>query len=267
MVEIFVGKKLADEIKNELKNTLADFEIKPKLAIVSIGANSVTEKYLKIKKEFADEIDLEVELIKLSSEIKQTEAENEIKNIDADGVIIQIPIPKHLDRKRLIEQIPAEKDVDGLRFCADFSSVFTPPVVLAIDLALKKAGVNFKNSNILIVGKGFLVGHPLVKYLTKIGAKNIKSIDIDDKISMKKYDVIISAVGKADLISAEQISENSVLIDAGTSEKMGKIVGDFAPDCYKKSRFYTPVPGGIGPLTVAMIYKNLIQKSKAKSQN
>ena len=262
MTNKFDGKKLANEIKSDLKKQIAEFANKPKLAIVSIGANSVTEKYLEIKKRFAEEIGIEIELKKLPAEIEQNEVENLVKNIDADGIILQIPIPKNLDRKKIIELIPADKDIDGLRFCADFNSNFVPPVILAIELALKKAGVNFGTDKILIVGKGFLVGHPLEKYLTKIGAKNIKSIDIDDQISMKKYDVIISAVGKADLISAEQISENVVLIDAGTSEKMGKIVGDFAPDCYKKSRFYTPVPGGIGPLTVACIYKNLLDGSK-----
>jgi len=264
MSKRFDGKKISQEIASDLKKKIAVLSNKPTLAIVSIGNNSISEKYIEIKKKFAKNIGLRVLEVKLAEKINQREAEEKIKHIDADGIIIQMPISKSLDREALIKLIPKDKDVDGLRFCIGANHKFFPPVILAILEALKLSNVNLIESKVLIIGQGFLVGTPLARILKDQTA----SLEIADELTselpalIKTADIVVSATGKVNLINVNMIKSGAIIIDAGATEIGGKLVGDIASECYIESSFFTPVPGGIGPVTVAMLFKNLIENGK-----
>lgn len=221
------------------------------------------------------------------------------KDDNVDGIMVQIPIPDKFDKFEIVHAISPEKDVDGLRFCCSYKSNFRPPVVLAILRAIElstvchseprlvegeesseesdrsftdvqddksvvqddESVVNcLRDKEVVVVGRGFLVGWPLAQCLEETVPGLIVADNTTKNLSeiTKTADILISAVGKHDIIKPEMIKEGVVLIDAGTTEVSGEMRGDIDPACYEKASLYTPVPGGIGPVTVAMLFTNLI---------
>jgi methylenetetrahydrofolate dehydrogenase (NADP+)/methenyltetrahydrofolate cyclohydrolase len=200
-------------------------------------------------------------------------------NIDPEtrGIMMQIPILEKFDRDRLIAAISREKDIDGLRFCVGLESSYRPPVVLAVLEAIMRSGKKIdEKTKVVMLGRGFLVGAPLLKTFKEngidpvvIGSEGNKAEEgkipaftgMTEKAEddIKKADIIISAVGKAGMIKERMVKEGVILIDAGTAEQNGALVGDIDPEAYKKSLYYTPVPGGIGPVTVSMLFRNLLK--------
>lgn len=271
---MFDGKKIRDEILVELTEKVAKMERKPTLAVFLIGGDPVSAKYDDIKKKFTEKIGAHFCLYKFDEKDSEQEIIKAIEFLNADsetdGIMIQIPIPKKFDRDKLIEKISPAKDVDGLRFCAGLDSKFQPPVVLSILEAIKRSGVDLAKSKVALIGHGFLVGAPLVRSLRENGldplvilseVKNLKNNErsfADAQDDIREADIIISATGKSNLIKPEMVKDGVVLIDAGTAEENGELRGDIDPECYDKASYYTPVPGGIGPVTVAMLLSNLI---------
>lgn len=264
----FDGKKIRDEILDDLKNRVAKLERKPVLAVIWIGDDFATARYIESKQKAAEKIGVHFDLNKYPVSVAQKEVESKIDELnsdpDVDGIMIQIPLPESLNIMDLINRVAPEKDVDALRYCSGNYCSFRPPVTISIMEAIKRSGVNYLDSKIVIIGKGFLVGAPLARMLESENADirvadeetpYIAAITID-------ADIIISATGKANLIKPNMIKNGVVLIDAGTTEVGGKLAGDISSDCYPKSSYYTPVPGGIGPVTVAMLMSNLVKAAE-----
>ncbi len=270
-MKIFDGRKIRDQVISDLKQEVTSLKLKPNLAIIWVGEDFATARYIEAKQRAAEKIGIHFDLIKYSIKSSTEEMERRIEELnkdkDVDGIMIQIPVPDGIDTTRLIKKIDPNKDVDALRFCANFSCGFRPPVTMSIMEAIKMSGLSHKNNSVAVIGKGFLVGAPMIKIFEGFGT----DLRIGD--SKTPYlgtitadaDIIISATGKADLIKANMVKEGAVLIDAGTTEVGGKLAGDIDKKAYKKAKFYTPVPGGIGPATVAMLLKNVVEAAK-KSQ-
>ena len=195
-----------------------------------------------------------------------------IKNItdistQADGVIVQLPLPAHLGRTSILDAVPPHKDIDVLGsssrelFSRGITDVF-PPVTGAIVEIFNHHHINLLDKDILLVGNGTLVGYPMALWLEREGYNyNIIDHTTDDRDRneyLKGADVIISGAGQPHMITPDRIKENVILIDAGTSEAGKKIIGDIHPDCREKASLITPVPGGIGPMTIALLYRNLV---------
>jgi len=262
-------KQIADE--NAKKKEL------PCLAVLLIGDNPVCQKYAELKKKMAEKIGVQANLYLFDQKDSEQDILDCIEFLNSDpetqGVMIQIPIDKKFDRDKLIAAISTEKDVDGLRYCAGLESNFKPPVVLAIIEALRQslgssnleAGI-WEKKKISLIGHGFLVGNPLERTLKELGATDLTVVTseniLDSKFQILNSDIVISAVGKAGIVTAEMVKEGVILIDAGTTEQNGELIGDISAEAYKKASFYTPVPGGIGPATVGMLFSNL---AKSKS--
>jgi methylenetetrahydrofolate dehydrogenase (NADP+) / methenyltetrahydrofolate cyclohydrolase len=273
MTKIIDGKKIQGEILADLKRKTVNLPTKPVLAVVWIGDDPISARYVKIKKQLAEGLGIRFDIYKYSVEVSGERIIKKIKALnssDTTGVMVQMPLPKNIDRDKVILAIGAKKDVDGLRMCANFDSEILPPVIKAVMLALNSTKVDLKKSQVAIIGQGFLVGSPLAKVLRD----KVKKLEVADKETAnlakitKDADVIISAVGKSGLITADLVKEGVVLIDAGTSEVGGELKGDVSPKVYAKSSFYTPVPGGIGTVTVAMLFDNLldiVEKNMAKN--
>lgn len=266
MQKFFDGKRIRDEIIEGLKNKVAKMDRKPGLAVFLIGNDVICERYVALKKRIAEKIGVFVRVYKFDENSEQQEIISKIKELNTDntidGIMIQIPIPKNFDKFEIINAISPEKDVDGLRFCGGFHSHFTPPVVLAILKAVELANKNIEDCEVLVIGRGFLVGWPVAQCMEEA----VKGLIIADRNTKnlssiaKTADVIISATGEASLVKPDMVKEGAVLIDAGTSEVGGELLGDIDTECYDKACYYTPVPGGIGPVTVAMLLKNLVEK-------
>lgn len=256
------SKKILEELKEELKGKSA-----PRLAIVWVGDNFDSQKYVGAKLEAAKEIGAEIEVFKFSEDVAENEISEKIVDLaksDFDGVMIQLPLPKNLNRHQLISLIPQEKDVDGLRFCAGLEADYSPAVVEAILHSIEMSGIDIRLAKIAVIGKGFLVGGPLERLFVTMNLDfeifDRSTTDLGSRLDNR--DLIISATGQAGLVKSEMVKDGVVLIDAGVCEESGKIAGDIDPACYVKALKYTPVPGGIGPMTVAMLMKNLVQAER-----
>ncbi|MFA5158481.1 MAG: bifunctional 5,10-methylenetetrahydrofolate dehydrogenase/5,10-methenyltetrahydrofolate cyclohydrolase [Patescibacteria group bacterium] len=261
----FDGKKIRDEILADLKKKVGSLSYVPKLSVIWIGNDSVSARYIEQKQRVAEFLGVCFGVIKFPESVSNETVKTKIEALNADpsvtGVMIQLPVPESVDKEKLIAAIAREKDVDALRFCSDLVCNFRPPVILAIMEALKVSGVDHRGKKVAIVGKGFLVGSPLARHLQ--GDTDLRIAD--DRTPYLgtmtlDADIIISATGKPGLIKPDMVKDGAVLIDAGTTEIGGKLAGDVDPRAYDKASFYTPVPGGIGPVTVAMLFQNLIQK-------
>lgn len=274
MENMFDGKKIRDEILKNLADQVAKMDRKPTMAVFLIGDNPVCRQYVELKKKMAEKTGIQFCLYKFEEDDTEKDILEAISflNNDAetDGIMIQIPLSDKFGRDKFIERINPRKDIDGLRFCAGLESKFKPPVILSILEAIQRSGSDLKNKKIVTLGRGFLVGAPLVKTFDEQGldytvvVNETKNLEVKEKSfadaqdDIRNADILISATGNPAIIKPEMVKEGVVLIDAGTAEENGQLVGDIDPEAYEKALYYTPVPGGIGPVTVAMLFQNLV---------
>lgn len=264
------GKKIAEIIKNRLKKEVSLINREIVFSIIYVGQDSVIDNFIEYKKKFGYDLGIQVQVHRFSGEVSQNELILEIERISetSDSVIVQLPLSDHLDTQSVLDAVPSEKDVDVLSTLGKETFLknthnMLPPVTGAIVEVLKNEGYEIQNKNIVLVGFGDLVGKPFSAWLLGQNIQHdILQKDTDETIKrelLKRADVIVSGAGVPYLIQPEMIKEGVVLIDAGTSESGKKVIGDIDPLCYEKSLFYTPVPGGIGPLTIAVLYQNVIK--------
>lgn len=265
------GNALKNEIKEQLRQEIINLGFSPRLGVLYIGHDPVIEKYISIKEKFAIDIGAGFELVRLPEQITTDETLTAIQELSArsGGIIIQLPLPRHLDQEKILLSVPKEKDVDLLSQKSkehfESNDDIVSPVVGAIALILTKYIPDFASKKVAVVGQGKLVGSPVLVWLMKQGATPAvitRTMDMDAMLS--EFDIIISGAGSPGLIKPSIIKEGVVIIDAGTAESDGQIQGDADPLCAPKCSIFTPVPGGIGPLTVAMLYKNLVALSMLK---
>lgn len=280
MPVIIDGRKLTGEIKEELKKEVAALGKKLRLAAVFVGENPASASFIKRKQAFGKEIDVEV-LVKKPAEIIWRsraklrdyifEVVHDKKNI---GVIIQLPLPEEIRQRTeyFLDAIPADRDVDVLssesigKFAKGRSPVI-PPVVGAVKHILEKNKIDLAGKNIVVVGAGGkLVGKPVVLWLSSLNqpftAITENNSDDETRRALLNADIIISGVGKAGLIKSDMVKNGVIVFDAGVSSEKGALTGDFEPAVSEKASLFTPVPGGIGPLTVAMLFRNLVALAK-----
>ncbi len=263
------GKQIRDRIKAELHRKVAELSYVPHLAVIVVGENPITRSFINIKKRFAEEIGVvftedifsyDVTFSQLQKRIEELSNEREVT-----GIIVQLPLPRHLDTNKVLNLIPVAKDVDVLSRDANVlfekgESFILTPVVGAIKEICEEADVEIQGKKVLIVGHGRLVGVPSAIWFRAQGGEVTILDHPTSNLSeiTRNADIIVCGVGSAWLIKPEMLRDGVVILDAGTSEEGGLVVGDADPRCEDVASVFTPVPGGIGPITVAMIFKNLI---------
>lgn len=248
---VFDGKEFAAKIEEELRQRVLLMGKKPRLVIVWDGVSEASRVYVTKKKEMGKRIGVEVELEKIS------DFRFEILEKNADGVMVQLPMVG-VD----LRQIPLEKDVDcvnpeNLAAIERGEETFLPATVVAVEKIMGQALIETETDldtvKIAVVGSGGMVGKPLVARLKRFGYE-VGEFDLgSDLDKLKEFNLIISAVGKPGLIEAEYVSEGSILIDVGFPK------GDFGEGALRKALWYTPVPGGVGPVTVVSLMENVMQ--------
>ncbi len=263
------GKRLSEEILEKIEKEISRKRLKLGLVVVQVGKNSVSRIFINQKKQACQKVGISFKLFEFPTKIKKSALKKEIEKICKDpknsGIIIQLPLPKRFLPEDFLNLIPREKDVDVLSenslgsFYQGFLKIL-PPTVQGILYLLKKYRIGLKGKDIAIVGAGRLVGFPLAIQLLKEKAtvSVINEFTRDAEFFTKKADILVSGVGKPKLIKENMIKKGAVIIDAGTSLKTKKLVGDV--DFYsvsKKVSYITPVPGGLGPMTVACLLENL----------
>lgn len=258
---IVAGKKIADEIAAEVTTLAATFKETPRLLVISCAPNFETTTYLEMKERIATS--LGVSLIKKIFPETSTTADL-LAYITAEanlytGVLVQLPLPPHIATDLVLAAVPADKDVDAFSYVREETPVL-PPVVAAIDVIATRHALTWVGKHVVIFGAGRLVGAPVSEYAKRKGAQVVVCDQgtIDVAVHTLAADIIILGVGKPNLLTKDMVKEGVVVFDAGASEDGGVLVGDAAPDVAEKAALFTPVPGGIGPITVAVLFRNLL---------
>lgn len=252
------GKDIAESIYRRLQSVHTGTGMSPSLGILMSGGDAATESFIKIKSKAAARLGVMVFRYELTSEATTKEALAALAELSSksSGVIVQLPLSSHIDADAVIAAIPTEKDVDAI---APGEHSVLAPVAAAVQEILLQTRVAVHGARAVVVGAGRLVGKPSGTLLEQMGARvhfvTQEEGSLDD---LKDADIVVLGVGSPGFIKPEMLKPGVALIDAGTSEAVGgKLMGDADPSCANMASVFTPVPGGVGPVAIAMIFKNL----------
>jgi methylenetetrahydrofolate dehydrogenase (NADP+)/methenyltetrahydrofolate cyclohydrolase len=273
---IIDGRKIKEEILNELKTKVETLPFPPIFCDILVGDDKVSASYVRIKERAAESIGIKFKAVNFPLSVTTEEILEEIDNLNRVpllcGIIIQLPLPPHIDKQTVLDAIDPNLDVDCLGsfnneiFYNDGGGIGYPTALACMKL-LDSLNLDLKNKNIVVLGRGKLVGLPVTHLLEKRGLKVsvVHSQTENSNEIISNADVIISATGRGKYITGDMIKEGVVIIDAGTSEENGAVVGDVDMDSVvDKASFITPSPGGVGPVTVAMLLENVIKVAQNK---
>ena len=269
------GKKIAAELRNELKVEVDGIKKKfnkvPGLTVILIGDLAPSQIYVRNKEKFAKEIGLKSEIIKYPKDIQEISVLNKIDELNKDeavsGILVQLPLPDHIDKQKIIERINPDKDVDGFHpyNVGNLSSGYessVPCTPLGCYLLIKKIEPNLSGKKAIVIGRSNLNGKPMAQLLLKenctVTITHSKTKDL--KSECLEADIIVAAVGIPELVKADWVKKDAIVIDVGINKTDKGIVGDVAFDEVSKvAKALTPVPGGVGPMTIACLLKNTIE--------
>lgn len=265
-MKIMDGKKIAEKELSILKEEVKTRAKPPTLAVVQLGKDPVSSLYIKMKQAAGRKIGVPVSVYQLAKETSTEELQKQLSLLEEDGVIVQLPLPQHIDTSLVLNSIDLHKDVDMLSDTSagmfyNNTTRILPPLVGAIRCLLMDHKINIEGSHVVLIGSGKLVGKPLLLYFVRekatVTAVNRSTKDIS--FFTKKADIIVSGSGSPGIIKGDMIKKGSVVIDAGSSSHTGAVKGDVhRPSVEKKASFLAPVPGGVGPLTVCHLMHNLL---------
>ncbi len=269
------GKKIAAELREELKIEVSELKSKynkvPGLTVILIGDMAPSQIYVRMKEKAANEVGLKSEVIRYPGEVEEKTVLDKIEELNKDnsvsGILVQLPLPKHIDKQKVIESILPSKDVDGFHpmNVGNLSSGYEssiPCTPLGCYLLIKKIEPNLNGKKAVIVGRSNLNGKPMTQLLLKenctVTITHSKTKDL--KGECLKGDIIVAAVGMPELVKGDWVKKDAIVIDVGINKTEKGIVGDVAFDEVSKVvKALTPVPGGVGPMTIACLLKNTIE--------
>ena len=272
---IIDGKKTAAKLREELKNKIAklktSFNSVPGLTVILIGEDTASKIYVKNKEKFSREVGINSEVIRYPENIEEKVVLEKIlelnKNQKVSGILVQLPLPKHINKKKVIDTIAPSKDVDGFHpvNVGNLSSGYesnVPCTPLGCFLLLKDVEKNLSGKSAVIIGRSNLNGKPMAQLLLRenctVTITHSKTKDL--KAQCNKADIIIAAVGKPKLVKGDWVKKQAIVIDVGINKTETGIVGDVDFDEVSKiARAITPVPGGVGPMTIACLLHNTVE--------
>ena len=269
------GKKVAAELREELKKEVSEIKIKtnkvPGLTVILIGELTPSKIYVKMKEKAAIEVGLKSEIIRYSDDVEEKTVLAKIKELNSDdnvsGILVQLPLPKHINKQKVIESISPKKDVDGFHptNVGNLSSGYEssiPCTPLGCYLLIKKFEKNLSGKKAVVIGRSNLNGKPMTQLLLKenctVTITHSKTKDLKEECL--KADIIVAAVGIPKLVKGDWVKKDTIVIDVGINKTEKGIVGDVDFDEVSKvAKALTPVPGGVGPMTIACLLKNTIE--------
>ena len=268
------GKKIAAELREELKKEVSNLKIKhnkvPGLTVILIGDLTPSQIYVRNKEKSAKEVGLKSDILKYPDSVEEKKILDKIEELNNDetvsGILVQLPLPKHIDKQKVIETIHPSKDVDGFHpmNVGNLSSGYqssVPCTPLGCYLLIKKIEPNLSGKKAVIIGRSNLNGKPMTQLLLKenctVTITHSKTVSL--KNECLKADIIVAAVGIPELVKGDWVKKDAIVIDVGINKTDKGIIGDVAFDeVSKNAKALTPVPGGVGPMTIACLLKNTI---------
>jgi len=279
MATILDGKKVSEiyrqRIKEEIEKYTSKGLRKPSLAVVLVGEDPASKVYVSNKRKACQKVGMESLFYHLPEDTEEEKllslVEELNNNPEVDGILVQLPLPKHINPQRVIEAIKPDKDVDGFhpenmgKLIANLDGGFIPCTPLGIKILLEHYGIEVQGKDVTVVGAGYIVGKPLSVLLLNMNA-TVTTCHIYTQ-DLKKHtlnaDILISATGVPHLIKEDMVKEGAVVVDVGISKVDGKIVGDVDFERVKeKASYITPVPGGVGPMTITALLMNTLKAYK-----
>jgi len=280
-----ISKKILKEISSDLHQISKNLGRKPALSIILIGNNPASETYVKAKIKACSEVGIEGNLIRFDINVDSKTLIDQIdklnKKIDIDGILLQLPVPKNLNERELIEHISPLKDVDGLTaenigLLNSGTPRFIPATPYGIMEIFNRIGVSLSGKKVVIIGRSNIVGRPLFSLMSGRGENSNSTVTLCHSYTKNlseftlNADIIIAATGSANILDGSMIKEGAIIIDVGInrlddkSRKSGyRLIGDVDFEtANKKASYITPVPGGVGPMTIAMLMKNVCNAAK-----
>lgn len=279
---IIDGKQVAQDIRQEIKQEVEELKqkgLQPGLAVVLVGEDPASQSYVKGKEKGCQEVGIYSRVIRKPAEITQQELLDLVEELNQDpqihGILVQLPLPKHISEDLVIQAIDPKKDVDGFHPISVGNMVIGAPCFLpctphGIIEIMKRSGVNIAGKHAVVIGRSNIVGKPVSMLLLKENATvSICHSRTENLAEMtRQADILVAAIGKAHFIGADHVKPGAVVIDVGVNRiETGKLVGDVRFDEVKEVASYiTPVPGGVGPMTITMLLKNTVEACKNSNQ-
>lgn len=277
MAQIIKGNEIAKEITDKIKLEVDLLERKPKLAVVLVGDDFSSEAYVRGKVKAGARVGIEVEIIRFEEDVMEDIVLNKVEKLNedtnVDGIIVQLPLPKHLDEIKILNTVSVYKDVDGFSYynagrLFRGNPLLTPCTPQGVIYMLEVMNIDLSGLNAVVVGRSNLVGLPMARLLTEKDATvticHSKTKDL--KSFTKNADLLIVAIGQSKFVKKDYIKEGAIIIDVGISrDENNKLSGDVDfDDVFNKAGMISPVPKGVGPLTVAMLLSNTLKAYKGE---
>ncbi len=281
-MRLLEGKPIALRIKEEIRKRVEELRVRPVLASIQVGDNPGAETYVKSQRKSAESLGIEYRFYKLSQDTKEQELIDAIKGLNEDkainGIILQMPLPEQIDYKKMSNFISPHKDAEGMHPLNMGKIVFgkakiLPCTAAAVMELLRETGIDLYGKEVVVVGHSEIVGKPLsLLLLERFATVTVCHIGTSQagrlQEHIEKAEVLVVAVGKACLIKGNLIKQGAVVIDVGINRINGKIVGDVEfSEAAKRASWITPVPGGVGPLTVIMLMRNVVEAAALQYSN
>jgi len=277
MAIIIDGKKVSQSIREQLTievNQLANQNKKPGLAVIIVGDNPASQAYVKAKAKACHDIGIHSEVYELAESCSQLELLEKIDELNSDskihGILVQLPLPEHIDEQAVIERISPDKDVDGFHILNAGKLLvglqgFLPCTPAGIIELIKQTGQSMAGKHVVVIGRSNIVGKPVALLALYENATVTICHSKTDNLSAitRTADIIIAAVGKPNMITGDMIKSGAIVIDVGINRVDGKLIGDIDfHQVQEKASYITPVPGGVGPMTITMLLKNTVESCK-----
>jgi methylenetetrahydrofolate dehydrogenase (NADP+)/methenyltetrahydrofolate cyclohydrolase len=276
MAVLIKGKELAEKIRENIKSQISKLGIKPGIAVVIVGDDPASKVYVGRKEKASADAGFHSVVIKLDHNITQQELENKIEELNLDSsihaILVQLPLPKHLNSNAIIEKILPQKDVDGFhplnvgKLWIGLEPYSIPCTPYGIIKLLEENNISVAGKNAVIIGRSNIVGKPMASLLLDKNAT--VTVCHSKTANLKKIasqaDILVSAIGKSNFVTEDFVKEGAVVIDVGINRTSdGKLVGDVDfKNVEHKASYITPVPGGVGPMTIAMLLYNALELCK-----
>lgn len=264
MIKKIDGKKIAERVKDEIAQEIYYFKgLRPNLAIILVGERPDSKMYVSLKEKEAKKVGIDTHIYRLDADIPETELLEVISYLNkdeiVDGILVQLPLPEKFNTDKIIESIDPEKDVDG--FHSAHPNYILSPVLASIKICLEEINFQTKEKTACILYNSEIFGTSIKDLIKEIGIEKITA-------KSAEADLLITALGKPNFIKKENIKEGAVIIDIGITQVGEEVLGDVDyNDVKEKGSYITPVPGGIGPLTVAFLFKNTLTIFKKRRED
>ena len=277
-MEIIDGEEIAARVRDEVANEVDGMVHTPKLVAVLMSDDPASETYVRMKRQAADEVGIESDTVRIDPEAPEDELLSTVEELngdeDVDGILVQLPLPDGVDEDRALEAVAPEKDVDGFHpfnkgLLMEGRPRFVPATPMGVVRMLREHGVELEGKDVTVVGRSDIVGKPLASLLISrdvnatVTVCHSRTDDVAEHT--RNADIVVAAVGVPEFVTAGMVDEGAVVVDVGINRVDDELVGDVAYDeVSEKASAITPVPGGVGPMTVASLLENTVKAARLR---